>query len=366
MRQLDAAVQVLQREKLAAVAELARRDGHRQDGCLTAADWLAGMTRCARASAVEQLRVAERLAELPRLADALAEGRVSVDQLAQLVRFAAPETDADWAREAPGLSVEQLARLAAAATPVPHRELVEVRRRRHLRLRPRGQAVGVSGLLTADAAAAVAAVLERLAGEVPAEAVEGCVDRMGARWADALTELVSLRVADVSDGARATVVVHGSAGLLTGEGGGVATLEDGTPVADAVFRRLACDAHLEVSADDAWGNPVGLGRASRHPSPELRRRVRHRDQGCRFFGCGRRRWGQLHHNRRLWSQGGLTNDDELIWVCGHHHHLCHDDGWQVRGDPRGPVETVRPDGTVVGTTTPGLRTDLRMQLFGQP
>lgn len=58
------------------------------------------------------------------------------------------------------------------------------------------------------------------------------------------------------------------------------------------------------------------------PPGWLVRRIRRRDGGCRFPGCGRTRWTDSHHIVH-WADGGATDSDNLITLCGFHHRFVH-------------------------------------------
>ena len=48
-----------------------------------------------------------------------------------------------------------------------------------------------------------------------------------------------------------------------------------------------------------------------------------RDGGCRFPGCTHDRWLHAHHIRH-WANGGATDSENLVTLCGFHHRLVHD------------------------------------------
>jgi hypothetical protein len=108
-------------------------------------------------------------------------------------------------------------------------------------------------------------------------------------------------------------------------------------------RRLACDARIETVIEDGAGRVIGLGRSSREPSAQMLRALRHRDQGCRFPGCGSGRFTHAHHVR-WWSAGGRTDLDNLVLVCSFHHTLVHEHGWRLRLGRDGAVAWFHPDG----------------------
>jgi hypothetical protein len=110
--------------------------------------------------------------------------------------------------------------------------------------------------------------------------------------------------------------------------------------------------------------PVGIGRRSRQVPGWLWRVLWRRDQGCRFPGCERQRWIQNHHIRH-WTNNGPTDKHNLVLLCWHHHHLVHEGGWQLSGDPDSWLDFISPTGNIVTSLPPPpLDPDLRDRLFG--
>jgi hypothetical protein len=120
-----------------------------------------------------------------------------------------------------------------------------------------------------------------------------------------------------SGGERYQVVVHADEQALTGDGEGDCELADGSALAAETARRLACDASL-----------VRNGHRSRTIPSSIRRALQRRDRGCRFPGCGNRRFVDAHH-RKHWAQGGETTLDNLVLLCRRHHRLLHEGGYTV-------------------------------------
>jgi len=90
-------------------------------------------------------------------------------------------------------------------------------------------------------------------------------------------------------GERYQVVVHVDAPALANpDQPGQSVLEDGAGVSAETSRRLACDASRVVMRHDEEGRLLEIGARTRTIPPALRRALHHRDQGCRFPGCGGR------------------------------------------------------------------------------
>jgi 5-methylcytosine-specific restriction endonuclease McrA len=144
-------------------------------------------------------------------------------------------------------------------------------------------------------------------------------------------------------GERYQVVVHVDAQVLADpEQPGQSVLEGGTHVSAETSQRLACDASRVVMRHDDEGRLVEIGARTRTIPPALRRALHHRDQGCRFPGCGLR-FTQGHHLRH-WAHGGPTTLSNLALLCRRHHRAVHEEGYQVARLPDGALQFRRPDG----------------------
>jgi hypothetical protein len=116
-----------------------------------------------------------------------------------------------------------------------------------------------------------------------------------------------------------------------------ATLEDGTVLHPATLARIACDCRVRPSLLDAGGNTIDEGRKKRLITAALERAVLKRDGPCCAFpGCNRRHGLQAHHIES-WLSGGLTNRDNLCYLCEQHHRAVHEGGYSVALGPHGPV-----------------------------
>jgi hypothetical protein len=317
------------------VAEADRAEMWRKDGAASMAGWLVARYRVGQSTAAEWVRVAKALEGLPEIRRAYREARLSWDQLRHLTRFAQPEGDEAWAEDAPEMSVAALRREARRPKAADVREAHELRSvewwydddRPFLHLRAR--------FCDTDGALLVKG-LRHVAEQLPRNPATGRFDEYGARCADALVQLVSQRLGSEGDADRATLVVHARRGDLA-KGDGRGEVEDGPSLTLDALLRLACDGRVQPVLHDESGNTVGVGRTTRKIPPWLARLVRERDKGCRFPGCGRTRWVEIHHIVTWWWGEGPTNLDNLITLCRYHHRLVHEDGWSIRGNPSSEV-----------------------------
>jgi hypothetical protein len=144
-------------------------------------------------------------------------------------------------------------------------------------------------------------------------------------------------------GDRHQVLVHVDAATLSGaDESRRCELDSGAPLAAETARRLACDASI-VRLLERDGSPVRVGRKTRSIPPALRRALNARDRGCRFPGCGSRRFVDAHHIEH-WAHGGPTELGNLVQLCGAHHRLLHEGGYRIERRPGGELSFHRPDG----------------------
>jgi hypothetical protein len=330
-------------------------------GFSSCAAWLSWRVGLDLGAARERVRVARALATLPRLAQALARGELSYAKVRSLTRVATPETE------------ERLLAVGRAGTACHVERIVRGWRRvdriaeaRETALRHNSRAlrvyqdedgmVVIRGRLAPEAGAvllqALTAARETLyqqrrqtfdnVNDVAAE-----TPPIEQQQADALTLLAESGLHHGIDpgapGERYQVVVHVDAPVLADSNApGQSVLEDGARVSAETSQRLACDASRVVMRHDAEGRTTEIGARTRTIPPALRRALVHRDEGCRFPGCGVRD-GQGHHLRH-WARGGPTTLGNLALLCRRHHRAVHEEGYRVERAPDGTLRFLRPDG----------------------
>jgi len=126
---------------------------------------------------------------------------------------------------------------------------------------------------------------------------------------------------------------------------GVGVTGGGTvvPIRDVV--RLAGHAnHYLAVFDGATGSALDLFRTRRVASAAQRIMLIARDGGCTKPCCTVGAYGsQIHHARRDWAAGGLTNVDDLALACGPDNRLVDaKGGWTTTVNDRGDVEWAPP------------------------
>ncbi|OZF04224.1 HNH endonuclease [Rhodococcus sp. 15-2388-1-1a] len=116
---------------------------------------------------------------------------------------------------------------------------------------------------------------------------------------------------------------------LFGDGTSVGWLPWMGPLSRNTSRQLACDCVLTAIVMDENGNPLNLARTARTITAKQRTALTARDHGCAFPGCGKpAAWTEGHHIWH-WGDGGPTDMNNLVLLCGFHHRLIHHSDWEV-------------------------------------
>ncbi len=307
-----------------------------------AVSWLHFDLGIAPKTARAWVRAARALPDLPEIASAFRAGSVSLDELLILCRFATPHNESDLLPLTRNVPVDELAAEIRDALEIPRQDRSKpespVLRMwwDDLSLQLRGSIPGADGVLVENA-------LLRLGSKAPLDPVAGLFRDPQERYAEAVIQMASESVAEDRDHDRATVVLHIGVDQLSDPNATVNV--GGRELARDDLLRLTCDGRLQPAIDDASGTTVGVGRVSRQIPAWLRRLMAERDGGCRFPGCLRTRWTHGHHMIH-WAEGGPTNLDNLITLCGFHHRLIHRQSWVLKGNPNADVTFINQWGSV--------------------
>lgn len=324
------------------------------DGSPDMVQWISARFGLRHPTARQLVNVARRLQDLPELKSRFAAGALSIDQVDAISRIATPETEHELIDEAFGLSNAALDRAVRRSNAPSAHEEREAWRERWLslqwnldrtELRLNGKLQGPDGAIVEEAVTSVA-------DRAPVNPENGMFDLYEARCAAALVEICSTS-SDGEDAALPGITVNADLTALTESDSatttGIAEIQFGPVIANETARRLACDAIVECAVFRN-NSLVGVGRRTRSIPGWL---VRHRDGGCRFPGCGRTRWLQVHHIKH-WADGGPTDLFNLVLLCGYHHRFLHEHKWQIEGDPSRRLIFHRPDGMIYPPPRPQL------------
>ncbi|HWF25295.1 MAG TPA: DUF222 domain-containing protein [Solirubrobacteraceae bacterium] len=340
------------------VAEFDERLGWAEWGVKSCAHWLSWRCSIGLGTARDQVRVARRLQELPRVHAAFATGELSYSKVRAITRVATPEIEenlVEIALHASGAQLDTLVRGYRGALAVTLGTAQEALERRYLQWQWEDDgSLRVVGRLPADDGALLLAALRAAEDDEAAERRDA-----GARNADALVTMVRSTLADAksnrASGDPCEVVVHVDAETLSDDDQvhDQSRLANGPGLAPETVRRLGCDASL-VRIVERDGQPLSVGRRMRTIPPALRRALRAREEGCRFPGCTHRRFLHAHHIKH-WAHGGETTLENLVTLCSHHHRLVHEGGFGVERVDSRSVRFRRPDGRPIPPAGPGMR-----------
>jgi hypothetical protein len=344
------------------VREVISRGIPAEVGAVNPRAYLMGALTMSPAEATVTVKLAETLGG--RLVDtraALAAGAICRDRakaILEVVTGLPPVASAEQQGEVEAILLESAAELnatdlrrmdkvmAAYLDPdgaEPREETAKAKRAAHLR--PNGD--GTTTLKWTDTDEQMAhlqAALEPLSAPQPGP--DGEPDRRDAavRRADALADLVALvlRHGDLpaSRGARPHLIITITQQSFT-NGRGLGITATGEHLSTAAVRRLSCDADLTAIRIGTNGVPLSMGRTRRTVSPQQWLALVVRDSGCVFPNCDRpAAWCDAHHVRH-WIEGGPTDLENMVLVCGRHHDAIHHGGWDVETGADGKPE-LRP------------------------
>jgi len=358
-----------------------RGGGWHAQGARSCAHWLSWRLGWGLGTAREHLRVADRLADLPLLDEALRRGEISYSKIRAITRVATPENEAallEVARHCPGHELETVCRkyrsvLRHDADPDPEGD----RQRRWVARRDTADGmVRIEAVLHPEEAALVWAALDhgakqqcresqRVSAETSNSAPIAAFDR-----ADSLVELAQgyLR-GDRPDRAPIELVVSVPAETLRRplaittnadpcpDPCDVASLADGTCISAEAARRLACDCGVVDVVEDEHGVPLSVGRKRRTVPGSMKRALLQRDRTCRFPGCANRLYLEAHHVVH-WADGGDTSLRNLVATCSSHHRYLHEYGCSIELHDDGPHFLDRRGRRILDAPPPSRPPDL--------
>ncbi len=323
---------------VAVAAELERHELWKDAGTRSLEACLAWRLGSSRANASAVAAVARRGDEFPVCAAAFEAGRLSLDQTGTIAARAPEGSDEHYAQFAEHASVAQLRRaITLARQPSDDGDAGDDHRFVH-RISEAEYAEWRVRLPHVEAAvfdAALQSHLDALVAEWRRDHDEndGGPEAAFPTVADAFVRLVEagwdVDVARRPHGHRTTVVMHLDVEARVG------SLHLGPVLSDAERRYLSCDARFEVWFERD-GRPIGCGRTTREVPLRLRRALEHRSPGCVVPGCETRRGLHAHHVVH-WEDGGATDLDNLVLVCGHHHRAHHRGVITIRGPGGSPT-----------------------------
>lgn len=358
-------------------------------GSRTFPDWVARKQLASTGSVRREVALGRALDDaLPRTADAVAKGEVTIEHAQVLARVATSSENRRAALATGGPDRDEAALLERArrmpldrfrrevdrwATQVDavaaEAEHEAASRKEHLSWSRRDDGVALQGFLTFENAEVVATALRSVSGVPARDDTRSREERQAAALVDAGRIILDRGLAGGGQQVRPHLLVHvpietlaglqaADAAAADGDGtaGGLdasgftglppAELYDGTPLPPSTLARLACDGELTRVVFGPDGAVLDVGRAQRTYSGQQRLAVIARDTSCRYPGCGAPpTLGEVHHVLS-WVDHGRTSVANGILLCWFHHGLVHRSGLRIRRVRRG-WEFRRADGTLI-------------------
>ena len=315
-----------------------------EDGYTTPIQWLREEAKLPAGVACQHVGVGLSLGSVPRSVEALARGEIGFGHLALICDTAAfyregSFDEAAFLEKAREQNVSEFRKICEHARHAQDpRGFAETERERHehrfLKLSPQEDgALAFRGWLDPEGGSRLRSALEPLARK------SGVGDdrTREQRLADALVEATT-------GGQPTELVVSCTLETLEGRAGSpAAETEWGGLLSGESVERLVCGgATLRRLVLDGDGVVIDFGRRRRLLSTQARRALEARDKHCVWPGCDRPpRWCDTHH-RREWGLGAPTSVEESALLCGRHHKLRHDGGWQLFRTPAGKWKAVSP------------------------
>ncbi|WP_268535008.1 DUF222 domain-containing protein [Cellulomonas sp. CW35] len=146
-----------------------------------------------------------------------------------------------------------------------------------------------------------------------------------------------------------------------------AVSDDGVVLTRTELAAALCDCAMARVVMSASGLPLDVGRSRRMFTPAQRLAVVARDRLCAWNGCSTpARYSQVHHIRWWHRDGGPSDLENSVLLCGFHHHEVHRLDLDVRR--LSPVDPPRPgrdaDDQDTGPTS-GIDVPARYEFLGR-
>ena len=304
------------------VDELARWRGEAH-----AADVLRADLKQSRGGAKREVQFAERLADLPGTAEALADGAITPQHARAIAEASAhtPIDEAELLTAAANEPADEFGRTVREhVNERTATEDLEARRRRQRAQREaniKQESDGMYKLFgTFDPVAGARIETAIAAAAKQIRHAENPNNRAtpAQRYADALEALITRQGAGTGGKPQRTTLVVVADYDPVSDQLANARLLDGTPLAPSELLKIALEADILPALFDSKGHPLWLGHKYRHASVAQRIALAIRDRGCVICGAANS-FCQAHHVI-FWEDGGPTDIDNLVLLCSDCHH----------------------------------------------
>jgi len=312
--------------------------------------WFARLSGCSESEARRELRMSEKLADLPVTERKLRDGSLSLDQAALVTRGASadPRAEARLLRTADKREYRTLAvdteRVVTAATDETEAH-ARAHRERGVRTWTRGLATDGSFSGPTEAVNVLLRALEPRAKEAfEAARKAGKPESRGAYLFDALIALAGYDTTSIGSGQPELPVggVRVDLGRLLDhdyEPGEICEIPGVGPVPVAHARNVLSHGLLELVITDGVDVQTVVS-TTRHVPTALKIAIEERDHTCKVEGCDRTDHLERHHVEEF-AENHLTTYELLGRLCPLHHDLVTYDGYTVERNHDGSW-TLRP------------------------
>ena len=313
------------------------------DGGVSSKTVLREAGRMSARSANKVAKTAAGLAQMPKLAESLAGGAISVEHAEAAVGAAArtspQQVDDQLSELAEDSSVDLFAEQSRRWANRNQRDDAAERHRRRRSMRAFKNWVNDEGMgvLSAEldptsyqqALKAVNAECDRLWRDDGGR--EGKPDEVRTstqRMADAFVALITDPGGRTPASTRMQLIAVADVERLRADNPvGAAEIIGGEALPQSVLERLMCNAAVTGVIFDGAGQPLWVGREHRHATAAQVKAIIARDRHCRGCAAGPERC-EIHHIVP-WEHGGRTDVDAMCLACPSCHHNIHDRGYMV-------------------------------------
>jgi hypothetical protein len=314
-------------------------------------------------AAVERLRVAKAIVELPAIADAMAQGDLSFSAGRELTRIATPQTEAEWLEAAADKNMRDVEDMVSGRKPgdkptdpvdpalrtrpqrfddIDDETRALLRQARQILERERGERVSDRDLLRTFARMVIDGAASPERTRAPYQIAVTVCEQCKRGWQDGGGITVEMSAPSLEV---ALCDAQHIGSTEPDEARGAQHIGSTEPDEARGAQHIG-----SIEADEARGGPqpieaVGIQRQAQRAKstipPTVRRKVRARDHGrCRVPWCRSSRNIDQHHLVPR-SEGGEHTLDNLITLCESHHLAHHAGSLLIEGTATSPSFTRR-------------------------
>ncbi len=186
------------------------------------------------------------------------------------------------------------------------------------------------------------------------KADEGIVKKDKHLAADAFMSLIERGATNQTGVTRPVVHLHCDIDTATNGPHANSTQEtsEGFHVPPESLQRFLCDSVIQPVYFGRDGTVLNVGRRSRTATDKQWAALRSSYRSCAWDSCERPVDHCQAHHIHYWEHDGVTDLDNLVPLCSHHHHQVHDLHWQLKLLPDRQLKIFKPDGTHWRTAIP--------------